>query len=68
LSAEPFVRSTTSFGVDLVTGRLKTVPEAPTMGTVVAAFTSRLPGANHWQPSAYSPCARLLYIRTRLSA
>jgi hypothetical protein len=54
LSAEPFVRSTTSFGVDLVTGRLKTVPEAPTIGTMVPASTPPCRGANHWQPSAYS--------------
>jgi PQQ-dependent dehydrogenase (methanol/ethanol family) len=63
LSAEPFAAVTTSTGVDLRTGRLKYAPEMePKVGRVVRGGCPASPGAKDWQPSAYSPRTRLLYI------
>jgi PQQ-dependent dehydrogenase (methanol/ethanol family) len=63
LSAEPFVPITTSTGVDLKTGRLKYAPDMePQLGRVVRGGCPASPGGKDWQPSAYSPRTRLLYI------
>jgi PQQ-dependent dehydrogenase (methanol/ethanol family) len=63
LSATPFVRVTTSSGVDLKTGRLKENPEkAPKTGKVVRDVQPASPGAKDWQPCAWSPRTNLLYI------
>jgi PQQ-dependent dehydrogenase (methanol/ethanol family) len=63
LSAEPFVHVTSSHGVDLETGRLLPVPEKePRMGVTVRDICPAAPGAKDWQPSAWSPRTRLLYI------
>ncbi|MEN3353261.1 MAG: lanthanide-dependent methanol dehydrogenase [Betaproteobacteria bacterium] len=63
LSAEPFVAITTSTGVDLQTGRLKYAADMePKVGRVVRGGCPASPGAKDWQPSAYSPRTRLLYI------
>jgi PQQ-dependent dehydrogenase (methanol/ethanol family) len=63
LSASQFAHTTTSKGVDLKTGRLQYAPEkTPKIGRVVRDICPASPGAKDWQPSAYSPRTRLLYI------
>jgi PQQ-dependent dehydrogenase (methanol/ethanol family) len=63
LSAEAFAYVTTSTGVDLKTGRLKYAPEMePKLGRVVRGACPASPGAKDWQPAAYSPRTRLVYI------
>ena len=63
LSAEPFAHVTTSAGVDLKTGRLRYVPEMePKLGRVVRGGCPASPGAKDWQPAAYSPRTRMLYV------
>jgi lanthanide-dependent methanol dehydrogenase len=63
LSADPFVRITSSSGVDLKTGRLMPVAEkAPKTGTVVREICPAAPGAKDWNPSSYSPKTGLVYI------
>jgi lanthanide-dependent methanol dehydrogenase len=63
ISAEPFGHITTSTGVDLKTGRPKEVVEKkPGFGRIVRDICPAAPGAKDWQPSAYSPKNRVLYI------
>jgi glucose dehydrogenase len=63
LSADPFVRVTTSFGVDLASGALRYNPEkAPKIGKIVREVCPASPGAKDWQPSAWSPRTKLLYL------
>jgi glucose dehydrogenase len=63
LYAKPFVHITTSTGVDLETGRLQYNPAAkPIPGQVVRNGCPASPGAKDWQPSAFSPKTKFLYI------
>jgi lanthanide-dependent methanol dehydrogenase len=63
LSADAFAHITSSLGVDLASGRLKPNPAtAPRSGEVVRNICPASPGAKDWQPSAWSPRTRLLYI------
>ena len=63
LSADPFVRITTSTGVDLASGRLKYDPRTePRAGQTVRNICPHSPGGKDWQPSAWSPRTGLLYI------
>jgi PQQ-dependent dehydrogenase (methanol/ethanol family) len=63
LSANPFAFITASTGVDLKTGRLKPVQEkAPGFNRVVRMICPPAPGAKDWEPSAYSPMTKLLYL------
>jgi PQQ-dependent dehydrogenase (methanol/ethanol family) len=63
LSADPFVHVTTSFGVDLATGALRYNPaKAPTLGKIIREVCPASPGGKDWQPSAWSPRTRLLYV------
>ena len=63
LSADPFVHVTTSFGVDLATGALRYNPEkAPALGKIVREVCPASPGGKDWQPSAWSPRTKLLYV------
>lgn len=63
LYAKPFAHITTSTGVDLKTGRLQYDPAMkPVPGQVVRNACPASPGAKDWQPSAFSPKTRLLYI------
>ncbi|WP_330837214.1 methanol/ethanol family PQQ-dependent dehydrogenase [Piscinibacter sp.] len=63
LSADPFVTITTSNGVDLDSGKLKANPKtSPRVGEVVRDICPASPGGKDWQPSAWSPRTRLLYI------
>jgi lanthanide-dependent methanol dehydrogenase len=61
--ANPFVHITTSNGVDLQTGALRYNPaKDPHGGQTVRDICPASPGAKDWQPSAWSPRTRLLYI------
>ncbi|HWI15771.1 MAG TPA: PQQ-binding-like beta-propeller repeat protein, partial [Burkholderiales bacterium] len=63
LSATPFVAVTSSTGVDLETGRLKYVADKePKVGRTVRDVCPGAPGAKDWQPAAYSPRTRLIYL------
>jgi lanthanide-dependent methanol dehydrogenase len=63
LSAEPFGHITTSHGIDLETGLLRHVAEKmPQQGKVVRDVCPASAGAKDWQPSAWSPRTRLIYI------
>ncbi|QGZ39554.1 PQQ-dependent dehydrogenase (methanol/ethanol family) [Pseudoduganella flava] len=63
LSADAFVDVTTSLGVDLATGKLRYNPaKAPRVGEVIRNLCPVSPGAKDWQPSAWSPRTKLLYI------
>jgi len=63
LSATPFVAVNTSTGVDLETGSLHYASDKlQRSGTVVRDICPAAPGGKDWQPSAYSPRTRLLYI------
>lgn len=63
LSATPFVHVTTSTGVDLETGALKYNPQKDERrGEVTRSICPASPGAKDWQPSAWSPRTKLLYI------
>jgi lanthanide-dependent methanol dehydrogenase len=63
ISATPFVHTTTSTGVDLETGALRYAPSKdPRMGETVRSICPASPGAKDWQPAAWSPRTRLLYI------
>jgi PQQ-dependent dehydrogenase (methanol/ethanol family) len=63
LSATPFAHITASRGVDLKTGRLIPAGEKePHTGKVTRQICPASPGAKDWQPSAWSPRTRLLYM------
>jgi PQQ-dependent dehydrogenase (methanol/ethanol family) len=63
LSADPFAYITTSLGVDLSNGRLRYNPQkAPQPGRVTRDVCPASPGAKDWQPSAWSPRTKLIYI------
>jgi PQQ-dependent dehydrogenase (methanol/ethanol family) len=63
LSADAFVPVNSSKGVDLRTGRLIPNPEkAPKVGKVVRNICPSANGAKDWNPSAWSPRTRLLYM------
>jgi PQQ-dependent dehydrogenase (methanol/ethanol family) len=63
LSADAFVPITTSTGVDMTNGRLNYNPQKePRAGEVVRNICPASPGGKDWQPSAWSPRTRLLYI------
>src|SRR5690606_3535965 len=61
LSAEPITRITWTSGIDMRTGRPIETPQA----RYADAMTEILPGpagTHNWQPMAYSPITRLVYI------
>ncbi|HKO68998.1 MAG TPA: methanol/ethanol family PQQ-dependent dehydrogenase [Burkholderiaceae bacterium] len=63
LSADAFVHVTTSTGVDMKTGQLKYNPKTePKVGQATRNICPASPGAKDWQPSAWSPRTRLLYL------
>jgi PQQ-dependent dehydrogenase (methanol/ethanol family) len=63
LSADAFVHITTSTGVDLQSGRLKYDPKTqPRAGETVRNVCPAAPGGKDWQPSAWSPRTKLVYI------
>ena len=63
LSADPYVYVTTSYGVDLGTGALRYNEEKqPKSGKTIHDICPASPGGKDWQPSAWSPRTKLLYI------
>ena len=63
ISASPYVKVNTSKGVDTKSGRLEYAPDkAPDTGRIVREICPASPGAKDWQPAAWSPRTRLLYI------
>jgi PQQ-dependent dehydrogenase (methanol/ethanol family) len=63
LSADPYAHITTSLGVDLTNGALRYDPrKSPKVGKVVRDICPASPGAKDWQPSAWSPRTKLLYV------
>ena len=63
LSATPYIRNTAAKGVDLKTGRLIPNDEKkPQVGKVIRDVSPASPGAKDWQPCAWSPRTKLLYI------
>jgi PQQ-dependent dehydrogenase (methanol/ethanol family) len=63
LAAQPYVHVTTSTGVDLQTGGLLYNPAKDARpGEVTRDICPASPGAKDWQPSAWSPRTKLLYI------
>jgi PQQ-dependent dehydrogenase (methanol/ethanol family) len=63
LSANAFVHVNTIDGIDLKSGRPHDVAEKkPTVGQVVRDICPHAGGGKDWQPSAYSPATKLLYI------
>jgi PQQ-dependent dehydrogenase (methanol/ethanol family) len=63
ISANPFTYITSSSGVDLKTGRLKPIAEKSVgFGRVTRMICPPAPGAKDWEPSAYSPITKLLYV------
>ncbi|MFL5296658.1 MAG: PQQ-dependent dehydrogenase, methanol/ethanol family [Phenylobacterium sp.] len=63
LSADPFGNINSSRGVDLKTGRLLiNEDKVPKQGQVVRDICPTASGAKDWNPSAFSPRTRLVYI------
>ncbi|HEX4667298.1 MAG TPA: methanol/ethanol family PQQ-dependent dehydrogenase [Chthoniobacterales bacterium] len=63
LSATPFVRITSSKGVDLKSGRLiENEEKKPMTGKTIRDVSPASPGGKDWQPCAWSPRTNLLYI------
>ena len=63
LSADPYAYVNSSQGVDLKTGELKVNPDKLTqVGKTVRQICPSANGAKDWNPSAWSPRTRLLYV------
>jgi lanthanide-dependent methanol dehydrogenase len=63
LSAAPFVHITSSSSIDIGSGRpVLNKEKEPSPGKKVNDICPAAPGGKDWQPSAYSPRTRLLYV------
>jgi PQQ-dependent dehydrogenase (methanol/ethanol family) len=63
LSSDPYVLVTTSHGVEPKTGALRyEASKEPAIDRVVREICPGSAGAKNWQPSAWSPRTRLLYL------
>ena len=63
LSADPYVYVTTSLGVDAKSGRITWNPKMdPKAGVVLRDICPGSPGGKDWQPSAWSPRTKHLYV------
>jgi glucose dehydrogenase len=63
IAADPFVPVTTSESVDVKSGKIAWNPKTePRAGRVIRDICPASPGAKDWQPSAWSPRTKLLYI------
>jgi len=63
LSADPYDHITVYKGIDMKSGRI--IPDeskTPEVNTVVNEVCPASPGAKDWQPSAWSPKTKLLYV------
>lgn len=63
LSADPYDTVTATKGIDLKTGRpIENEELKPLVGKTVVGVCPAAPGAKDWQPSAYSPRTKLIYV------
>jgi PQQ-dependent dehydrogenase (methanol/ethanol family) len=63
LSADPYDFINASKGVDLNTGRIiRNEEKIPKLGETVVDVCPNADGAKDWQPSAYSPRTKLMYV------
>ncbi|MER0236647.1 PQQ-dependent dehydrogenase, methanol/ethanol family [Fulvimarina sp. MAC8] len=63
ISADPFSKVTVYEGVDMETGKLIPVADKdPALGKTITDICPAPPGAKDWQPTAYSPKTKLLYV------
>ncbi|MGZ8379734.1 MAG: PQQ-dependent dehydrogenase, methanol/ethanol family, partial [Gemmatirosa sp.] len=62
LSADPFGHVTWARGIDLKTGRPILNPDKATGNRMARDVCPASPGMKDWQPSAWSPRTRLLYL------
>jgi alcohol dehydrogenase (cytochrome c) len=63
ISADPYETITVYKGVDLKTGRIEPNHEKePLLGKTVEDICPAPPGAKDWQPTAWSPRTKLLYV------
>lgn len=63
LSADPYDTINATKGIDLKTGRpINNEELQPAVGKTVVGVCPAAPGAKDWQPSAYSPRTKLLYV------
>jgi len=63
LSADQYVHTTVTTGIDYKTGRMKEVASmAPGFGRTVRNICPSAPGGKDWQPSSWSPRTKLLYV------
>jgi PQQ-dependent dehydrogenase (methanol/ethanol family) len=62
-SADPYETINASKGIDLTTGRpIKNEEKTPTLDKTVTDVCPVADGAKDWQPSAWSPRTRLIYV------
>ncbi len=63
LAADPFDDVNSTKGIDLKTGRpIENEDKHPALGRNVQNVCPAAPGAKDWQPTAYSPRTKLLYV------
>ncbi len=63
LSADPYVTINSTKGIDLKTGRpIPNEELTPVLGKTIVNVCPAAPGGKDWQPSAYSPQTKLLYV------
>ena len=63
ISADAYDHITSTKGVDLKTGRpIENTEKHPTLGKNVEDICPASPGAKDWQPTAWSPLTKLLYV------
>lgn len=63
LTADPFDDVNATKGIDLKTGRpIENEEKHPALGRNVQNVCPAAPGAKDWQPTAYSPRTKLLYV------
>ncbi|WP_363351586.1 PQQ-dependent dehydrogenase, methanol/ethanol family [Methylocystis echinoides] len=62
-SADAYDAVNASFGVDLATGRpIENKEKHPAVGRTVKDICPAAPGAKDWQPTAWSPRTKLVYV------
>ena len=63
ISADPYDEVTAYEGVDMQSGRIKPNEKLhPSLGKTIEGVCPAAPGAKDWQPTAYSPRTKLLYV------
>ncbi len=63
LSADPYDTVTATSGIDLKTGRpIENEALRPALGKTIVDICPAAPGGKDWQPSAYSPRTKLIYV------